>query len=72
MIHKLGFPLEAIANFKQREARLTFKDIDPPEWASWHDSLRAPCHTFHKVAPLADGQDQSERRVAGADINQLM
>ena len=25
MIHKLGFPLEIIARFKQREAKLTFR-----------------------------------------------
>ena len=48
------------------------KDTDPPEWASLHVSLGAPCRTSRKVTPLADGQDESERKVAGADINQSM
>ena len=47
-------------------------DTNPPEWSSWHVSLGAPCRISREVLPLADGQDESERKVAGADINQSM
>ena len=50
---------------------MDIRDTDPPEWAGWYGSLRAPCPAFQKEGPLADGQDMSKRTVAGADINQL-
>ena len=63
MIHKPGFPLGTIAPFQSKGHEIDIQDTDPSEWASWHISLRAPCHTFHKVAPLADGQGKSEQTV---------